>query len=215
MPVLKRFPIGSQHIGRYSHALAELRSWFKSGNFEIGRATGACLVLGLTYVLAFSMYWLASDAMTTMQMKYDAKQNLLGVLQKRSSDMAPNGSSIRRDLFLAAATETLAAADLDDKLRQITAEENGIVLSSHAEANHDTLGPGNKIEIKAILEGKIETIQSVLFRLETGMPMIFIDALDIEPKNQGLRNAIEPAPMLHAALTLVAFWRGPTSQPQR
>jgi hypothetical protein len=215
MPVLKRFLISSQHAGRYTHAAAEFRAWFKNGNLEIGRAAGASLVLALIYALAFGIYWLSSDALTTMQMTYDAKLNLLAALQKRSSDVTPGALPARQDLFLSAATETLAAAGLDDMLRQITAEENGIVLSSHAEADHDTHGPGNKIEIKAVLEGKIETIQSVLFRLETGMPMIFIDAVDIEPKNQAPRNAMEPAPMLHSTLTLAAFWRGAALKPRR
>lgn len=201
--------------GSRLRASIDLRGILKTGNREIGNAAGAVLVLGLISIAALCLCWISSNALTTMQTTYDARQDLLTALQRRSSGSAgadlTKDDTKHHDPFLSAVTETLAAAELDDELRRVASEEHGIVLSSHAEIDRDDQGPGNKIEIKAVVESRINSIQSLLFRLETGAPMIFVQELDLEPKGD-TQGGAETDPMLHANLTLAAYWHDPAQK---
>jgi general secretion pathway protein M len=213
MSAIKHLFAARVRAGSRPRVWIDLRGLLKSGHLEIGKPAGAVLMLGFIYIAAISLYWISNNALTTMQMTYDARQDLLSALQRRSETAGTylgKGTDLKhRNPFLSAATETLAAAQLDDELRRVTDEEHGIVLSSHAEIDHDDQAPGNKIEIKTVVESKIEAIQALLFRLETSAPMIFVEELDLEQKNEGIQGSLDTDPMLHANLTLAAYWHDP------
>jgi hypothetical protein len=152
----------------------------------------------------------------TLQAGLNAKQNLLSVLEARTAAIG-KGSSINDEdsLFVSASSETLAAASLDDFLRQIAKGEDDTVLSSHAEAEHSDQDESHKIILKAIVEGKIENIQSLLFRLESGSPVIFVDDMHIEPKSELAQSALGAAPVLRTTLALSAYWRTSVARLER
>jgi general secretion pathway protein M len=213
MNPIKQLFAGRLLEGPHARTSADLGALLESGRRDIGKPAGAILVLGLVFLAGLSLYWISSNALATMQMNFNARQDLLSALQ-RSNETTRTALSggvdpKRRNQFILAATETLAAAELDDELRRVTAEEDGIVLASHAEIDHSDRGPGKKIEIKALLEGKINKVQAVLFRLETSAPMIFVEALDLEPKSGSLEESVDADPVLHANVMLAAYWRDP------
>ncbi|HLH10530.1 MAG TPA: type II secretion system protein GspM [Methylovirgula sp.] len=191
----------------------------KAGNRQIGKTACAVMLLGLIYVVALGANWISSDALATMQTNYEARRDLLTALERRShigrTELAADAALSHRDPFFSAVTETLAAAQLDDELRRDTVAEQGVVLSSHAGINHDAQSAGKKIEIKAVIEGKIATVQALLFRLETSAPMIFVEELNMEPKGDAQRGVIDSDPTLQANLTLAAYWHDPNQKGMR
>lgn len=216
MSVLKHLVVGQT----VSRAAIDLRTFLKAGDWQIGNAASAVMLIGLIYVAALGVYWISSDALTAMQTTYDAKRDLLSALEIRNgeagrADFTQRTSAKLRDPFFSAATETLAAAQLDDELRRVALEEDGVVLSSHARIDHDDRTLGSKIEIKGVVEGKIGAVQALLYRLETSVPMIFVEELDVEPKNDAMRGEMEADPTLEANLTLAAYWHSPDSKGPR
>lgn len=190
----------------------DFRALLKTGYRDIGKSAGAVLVLTLILITALGLYWIASNALTTMQMTHDARQDLLNALERRAEAAGLKGHAEGRrgNPFFSASTETLAASQLDDELRRVVGEEHGIVLSSHAQVEHDDQSRGNKIEIKTIVETKIDEIQALLFRLETSDPAIFVEELNLEPKNDDTQGGSSADPTLHANMTLAAYWQDPT-----
>lgn len=189
-------------------------SWLtKSGRVEIGRPFGAVLVLAVVLISLLTAYWLAASSLAALQLNYSAQQDLLDVLHRRGRNAAIAMKHTRdgaQDPFLTATTETLAAATLDDKIRRIVADVNGAVASSHPEVDHDSQSAGNRIEIKTVIDGKIDALQALLFRLETGAPAVFVEELSLEAKGadtDGSAPAADPA--LHMAATFVAYWHPP------
>jgi hypothetical protein len=190
--------------------LADLGSRFKMDRLEIGRPLGAVLVLALILIVLLTAYWFAAMSLSSMQANYDARHELLDLLRRRNETngvwlRSPAGKGLR-DLFLSAPTETLAASTLDDEIRQAAADAQTIVFSSHPEVDHDSQSAGDKVEIKAVMAGKIDALQAFLFHLETGTPMIFVENISLETGNGEIDDGADADPSLHATATFVAYW---------
>jgi general secretion pathway protein M len=200
-------------------ALANFGSFAKSGQFELGRSVGAVIVLTSILVGLLTVYWLAANSLNALQMNYIAREELLDVLQRRSEKAGVAmrlGSSGTQDPFLFAPTETLAASTLDDEIRRVASEANGTVVSSHPEVDHDNESAGNKIEIKAVIDGKIDALQDILFRLETGRPMVFVEEISLETRSDSIDGSGAGAdPAVHMAATFVAYWHAPMQRGAR
>jgi hypothetical protein len=199
-------------------AVATLKTfdWRKLANKkDIGRPANASLVYGGVWFVFLVAIWMMLDARSALQEGLKAKRDLLAVLETRSAMIGriPPGAT-GENLFVAASSETLAAAGLDEFLRQIARGEDDTVLSSHAEAEHSDQDENHKIVLKAVVEGKIESIQSLLFRLESGSPTIFVDDVRIEPKGETAPTAANTAPTLRTTLALSAYWHTSASKPE-
>jgi len=110
--------------------------------------------------------------------------------------------------FVTAETETLAAAEVDRLVRAVTTEAAGAVLSSQAEVARESDAPMRRIEVQAIIEGRIEALQRVLFTLETGAPLMFVDDVSVQPVERSeAKSEAAQMPVLQATLTLSAYWR--------
>lgn len=188
-----------------------ISTWIVRHNREIGKPAAAVLVAATVYIALIGAYFAASNMLSVAATTRDAKQDLLAVLQRRSGDNdSANGKGAQgaAELFVFAATESLAAAQIDDTLRRLTREAGGIVLATDAEISHDDNAPRNRLEIRATIEGKIEAIQAILFRLETHVPIIFVKEVSLEPKTAALSTRVTgAAPLLHASMTLASYWR--------
>jgi hypothetical protein len=219
MNALKQWFTPRGAAGGHRDVLADLGSLFKIDRSEIGRPLGAALVLALILIVLLTAYWLGAISLSSMQANYDARQELLDLLRKRSET---NGVWLKGwaakglgDLFLSAPTETLAASTLDDEIRRFATAAQAIVFSSHPEVDHDSQSAGDKIEIKTVMEGKIDALQAFLFRLETGTPMIFVEDISLEAGNGEITGGAEADPVLHATATFVAYWHSSSRQRAR
>jgi general secretion pathway protein M len=180
---------------------------------EIGRPIGAVLVLAAVLIGLLVTYWLAGSSLSALQSNYNARQDLVDTLRKRriSTGIALHRAGAgHADPFLSAPTETLAASALDDNIRRIANASNGTVVSSHPVVDHDSQSPGNRIEIKAVIDGKIDALQALLFQLETGTPLVFVDELSLEVRNDSIDGGAGTNPDVHMAATFVAYWKSAT-----
>lgn len=158
---------------------------------------GLLLAAALTLATEVANLWAAQD-------EHDAKADFIARIRPVGR---PGGLPIHNpmtSLGVLAESETLAAASVDALVRSAVVEAGGAVLSSQAEVKHDSDGPPGRIEVQAVIQGKIEAVQAVLYRFESGAPMILVDRLELAP---GEAQQTDPqAPLLQASLTLSAFW---------
>jgi len=159
----------------------------------------------------------------------DAREDLVAGLQRAQSRLSPESAHPGetgevRNPYLTGETETIAAANLQTLVLQV-AEAAGTTVSSAqvkpravidqpaapepADASAADKGAADRqIDMEVIFDGKIADIQKVLFTLETGLPYIFVDEMQMQPtKPSQPGEAEEPDPQLHVVLTMHAFWR--------
>ncbi len=187
-------------------------------SITLGRPLGATLLLAgllLVGLLAIAATWAEVAAGVEER---DTKADLLerSIAASRRAALQPAGAVA--DPFVAAATETLAAARVDADLRALALDSGLSLRSSRAEAKPDTpqaeapasAGIGTRIEVQAVVEGPNEALQVLLARLEGGDPVVLVDQLSVEPAEVEPGLVVDArAPRLRASLTLTAFWRPP------
>ena len=175
------------------------------------RPLGAVLVLlgALTLGgISLATVWASlAAAVDEREAKLALTAQTLAHRSARTPDRAPRPG---RDLTVVADTDTLAAARIDAVVRSAIVDAGGAVLSSRSEAKHDEpsgAGTSERIEVQAVVQGSIESLQAGLFHLESGRPAILVDALSARPV-EGVQDAAPPslAPVLTATLTLSAYW---------
>jgi general secretion pathway protein M len=212
--------LGQTEISRFwsDRSAAALYERFFKSDVKIDKRTGATLFVAGFIGIGLLLSIILDQNLNVAIEERDAKSELLASLQKARAAQAgePLGTEAEHgDPFIAAASETQAAAEIDSLLRRIVLEANGTVLSSQSEPKQEEdKGPLRKIEASITIEGKIEAIQAVLFSIETGSPFIFVDLLALSPKNMssGLGDAgpaSDQTPLLRASLTTSAYWRTP------
>lgn len=177
--------------------------------FVLGRPLGATLLLGaaiLAGVAGVGVGWADLSAATEER---DAKADLLERGLAASRRGGPLGAgAVKPDPFVTAETGTLAAASLDARVRSLALASAVSLMSSRADAKPDEGGLGTRLEVQAVMEGQNEALQAVLLKLETGDPVVLVDALSLEPAEVDRNLAGDPqAPRLRLTVTLSAFWR--------
>jgi hypothetical protein len=145
----------------------------------------------------------------TARAERDAKLRLLERLSpgKRSQESVTSAASLLTP-FVVAETSTTAAAEADRRIRAVTAEANGVVLSTQASVEQGSDAATRRIEVQAVIEGQLDAVQRSLFNLETGPVLMFIDELTLQPVERNAGRTTNPqSPLLQVSLTLSAFWR--------
>jgi general secretion pathway protein M len=99
--------------------------------------------------------------------------------------------------FLGNKSESLAAADLQELLNQLISDNAGNVLSTQVVSNdEEDLYP--KVTVKVHMNGDIESLQKILYQIQSGKPVLIVDNLFIQsrPLNRLLqRSASARAPL--------------------
>lgn len=202
-------------------AAAALYDRFFKQDLKLDRKTAAALLFAAFFGISLVFVSILNQAADVAFEERDAKLALLTSLQEArirqgEPNQAPENTADEGEPFIAAASETQAAAEIDRLLRKIVVESAGAVLSTHAEPKHDEeQGALRKIEASLVMEGKIETIQKALYAIETGSPFIFVDLLAVVPVNEASDSnagggANMATPLLRATLTTSAYWKNPS-----
>ncbi|ACB95223.1 type II secretion system protein GspM [Beijerinckia indica] len=187
---------------------------------------GALAALIGALILGVSLLWIEADETAGLKLERDAKTEQLAVLHRKQPagffSGNENGQNAEtREPFILATTKTLAAAEVDRLLRAAVAETAGNLLSSRVEgAENEVLlsmplnakqtrgGQDHRIAADLVIEGKIEAVQALLFKLETDAPFFFIETLNLQPAQGG--EQVSDSPLLRVTLKAVAYWRAPT-----
>ncbi|MBS3951351.1 MAG: type II secretion system protein M [Methylomicrobium sp.] len=112
-----------------------------------------------------------------------------------------------QNYFSSQGTEALASADLQQFIKTAIANGGGQLTSTQVLPSKIE-GEFTRIAVKVRMNGDIETLRSVLFQIESSIPLFVIDDLDIRPE-RGIRNRItrkiEPSNKLNISFQASSF----------
>jgi hypothetical protein len=90
-------------------------------------------------------------------------------------------------------------------LAQIASAQRASFVSSGLEPTRRE-DPPDTIRLQATIEVGVVALQAMLYRLESGTPYVFVDALTIRPAAIAAGRPFED-PLLQTTLSVRAFWR--------
>lgn len=112
-------------------------------------------------------------------------------------------ANINEEKFLQKATNSLAAAELQQKIKLIIESSKGKLLSSQPiDSYEDELYP--KITIRVRLHGNINALQKILYQFESGELQVFIDKITVKKISKNNRKN-RTNNMLDARLDVSAY----------
>jgi general secretion pathway protein M len=106
-----------------------------------------------------------------------------GALQQRLAIMQSRTAS--QDFYLRNTNPSLAAAGLQEQVKQIIATNGGTLLSTQIMPEHPE-GQLVQITVKVAMRGGIDTMQKVFYALESARPFLFLD--DVYVRAYSLRR---------------------------
>lgn len=171
---------------------------------------------------------LASDLLALREADGEiaAKEALLASLRRASERAVVAAAGAEREAeespFLPGETETIAAAALQSTVLGAIEARKASVVSAEARVR-ERAGPSGAdgaeearpsgieatdrpIDLDVAFDAGIADLQAILFRLETGRPMVVVDTLRLQPARDA-SGKIAADPLLHAAMTAHGYWR--------
>ena len=133
---------------------------------------------------------------------YETKNNLLFKLQKYERILAKKDvvianrekikqQSAEQGYFNRQDTEALASAEMQEFIKKTIMAAGGQLSSAQpipsASAGTSNTDKFNRIMVRISMTGNSELLRSVLYKIETAMPLMIIDQIDIRPV-RGRRN---------------------------
>lgn len=107
--------------------------------------------------------------------------------------------------FLNGQTMGLASAQLEAYLSQLaSAEHTSLVSSGVQQASHSE--EKDIVRIQATMDISYDGLHTLLYKLETGTPYVFVDGLTLQPPSEAARRGGRDS-MIKASLNLRALWR--------
>jgi general secretion pathway protein M len=156
---------------------------------------------------------------------YDTKNNLLFKLQQYERILAKKDAvitsrdkikqqSVEQGYFNSQETEALASAEMQELIKKIIVGAGGQLISTQtipADDNAtDSTTKFNHIVVRVSMTGNSDVLRTVLYKIETAVPLMIIDQIDIRPV-RGRRNRktgqIDPTNELTINFQAVSFMR--------
>jgi general secretion pathway protein M len=153
-------------------------------------------------------------AVACLQMRSEAAQELgereemLAHLEDRakavSEARARKGSVAPVSAYIDAPTQGLAGSALQAYLLQRADADHAILISAGIQpAKRED--PPDSIRLQANLDMNLQTLQTLLYQLESGTPYVFVESLVVQLVGAKSEHAEDP--QLHISLGLRALWR--------
>jgi general secretion pathway protein M len=177
----------------------------------VGLLIAAILVIGLAIIVPVINKGLEL---------HEAKNNLVFRLQQYERILAKKDAVIesmndikgqhqQRGLLNRQSTGALASAEVQEFIKKTIVEAGGQLSSTQA-LPLSTKEEFSRITVSVRMTGTSEVLRSVLYKLETSMPLIIIDQIEIRPM-RGVRSKItrqiEPSNELNINFQAVSFMR--------
>ena len=189
-------------------------------NFPIQR----WLALGLLMlVLAIIIFVVLVPLITTGMAYHEEKNDLLFRLQRqqtiagRESLVAEDLESVKQaflqqEYFSTSSTEALASAELQNIVKTAVSDAGGQLTSTQGLPGKLD-GGFFRVSVKVRMTATMEALVSVLHTIETAVPVLIVEQLDINPV-RGVRNRktnkIEASNQLNVSFEVVSFMRSQT-----
>ena len=120
------------------------------------------------------------QALHLQEQKFGLATQQTPVLEKELEELA--GLETNQEGFLKEKPPALAVADLQQMLSSIVDEAGGTLISTQIlqEADGNNLFPA--ITVKVNLRGATESLQQILYRIDTSRPQLILDNLRVQKK---------------------------------
>jgi general secretion pathway protein M len=167
---------------------------------------GALLIVCAVAVAFSCQAW--SDATNEL----DRQKALLSQLEARAAvrknARLKSGTVAPAAAFLAAPTQGLAGAQLQAHIQRVADAHHAVLISSGIEqSRHEDRA--DSIRLQATLDANVQSLQALLYQLESGTPYVFVESLDVKLPGMNAQRAVED-PLLRITLELRATWRRET-----
>ncbi|SJM95759.1 type II secretion system protein GspM [Crenothrix polyspora] len=179
------------------------------------------LALGLLVVVIFLLAALIITPIVSKGLALrETKESLVFKLQKYERILAKKDTVLKsmakiraqhleQDYFNKEKTPSLASAGLQELVKKAVVDSGGQLSSTQAlpETEKDKF---TLITVSVRMTGTMETLRSVLYKLETATPLIVIDQMDLRPmrgKRNRLTRKLEPSNDLNVNFQAVSFMR--------
>jgi hypothetical protein len=116
-----------------------------------------------------------------------------------------SGAAAPAAAFLAAPTQGLAGAQLQAYLQKLADTHHATLISSGMEATKHEDQP-DSIRLQATLDMDLQSLQALLYQLESATPYVFVVSLNIQIPGVSAQHAVED-PLLRVTLGQRAVWR--------
>jgi general secretion pathway protein M len=178
----------------------------------------------LALVLSVVAFAVVLPLVTTALDYREEKNDLLFRLQRqqtiagRETQVAEELERIKQQFleqgyFSSSSTEALASAELQNIIKTAVAEAGGQLTSTQGVPGKAADG-FLRVAVRVRMTGSLEALIGVLHSVETAIPLLIVDQMDINPV-RGVRNRktnkIEPSDQLNVSFQVVSFLRSPES----
>jgi len=147
-----------------------------------------------------------SDALQQLEEQQNMLERLDAAHQRAGKRTAAGGQiAAPETAFLSSQTPGLASAQLEAYLSQLVRAQQASLVSSGVQQPNKA-EPPEIVRIQATMDIGYESLQSLLYKLETGTPYVFLESMTLQPPNNASLNGDRAAPM-KVILNLRALWR--------
>jgi general secretion pathway protein M len=170
----------------------------------------AVAVLLLLLVTAIAAPALTLATLSNAQQELTDAQNLFARVEAAHQRLGTKGragdaiTAAPSGAFFEAQTSGLASAQFEAYLAQVAADQQASLVSSAVQPITHT-DTQDVVRIQATLGIGYDALQGLLYKLETGMPYIFVDSLALQSPNAANAHAAS-APTMKVTLNLKALW---------
>src|SRR5262245_7462115 len=163
--------------------------------------------LALILVVCACLVQYAMQARSEAELQLGERREMVARLEARARTDGPGRTiaTAPASAFLDASTQGLAGAQLQAYLTQTAGAQQAAIISSGLEPTKREDTP-DTIRLQATFEVGLAALQTILYRLESGTPYVFVEALAIQPAGAAGGRPPED-PLLRATLSVRAFWR--------
>ena len=183
------------------------------------------LALGLLLFIFLLIIFVAIVPLVSTGLDYYQQQQELTFRLQRSKQIVARKDTVLEDIknikqqyqqqnyFSTQDTVALASADLQKFIKSTISSAGGQLTSTQVLPSTNEKGL-KRISVKVRMSGDVEVLRSVLYEIESAVPVMVVDQIDIRPV-RGKRNRktrkIEPSSKLNINFQATGFMRAESS----
>jgi hypothetical protein len=175
------------------------------------REAGAVAILLVLIVLVAGGFFFGMEMVAAKQIELEAKTTELDALKRRLQLPArqQNAAAEAADVFVAGASYALAANALQQHVVEAIDQSGGKLVTVGVETPTAEASASRRVVVQSTSELDNDGLQTLLYTLETGRPMVLIDSLTVRrpaSRREGEDDS-KAAPRLTVELRVVGFYR--------
>jgi hypothetical protein len=175
------------------------------------RAAGAAaILLGFIVVTAAGLY-VVKGMVDAQYAELDAKTTQVAAMQRRlKMPVLPTAATNSKTVFLEGANYALAANTMQQRIVEMIEQGGGKVVTVAVETPAPTEQTSRRVIVQVRSELDNDGLQSLLYNLETGHPLVLIESLNVHrsiTQSDDEKNDAKHSPRLTVELRAVGFYR--------